>query len=132
MTAPAPTAALLVLLRPLLLVAACLALVGTGGVELAPRAAGAPAVSVLASATTRPDAPAGPRTDATPPREVLRAALAAASTPSSGASALSPSAGALVAPHLVSAPQGRPPTAPDLPAPHGVPDGRAPPLTTGT
>ncbi|MCW2615267.1 MAG: hypothetical protein JWN08_2261, partial [Frankiales bacterium] len=58
MTAPAPSAALLVLLRPLLLVAACLALVGTGGVELAPRTSGAPAVSVLASATTRADAPA--------------------------------------------------------------------------
>ncbi len=126
---------LLVLLRPLLLLVAALALVGTGGVELAPRAAPPAVVTVATAASTtaasRPAAPSA-RTDGSVPGPVLRAALSVAAAPTVGGAALPPGRTPHVAPHLVSTPQTRPPTSPDLAAPRGGIDGRAPPVTTGT
>ncbi|MBC7372530.1 MAG: hypothetical protein H7323_00875 [Frankiales bacterium] len=127
---------LLAAIRPLLLVVvATLALLGTGGVELAPRPATPVAVTVAAaaSATTasRPTVPAA-RTDGSVPRAVLRAAVPVAAVPTVGGAALPPERAPHVAPHLVSAPQARPPTSPDLAAPRGGIHGRAPPTTTGT
>ena len=121
------------LLRPLLLVVAVLGLLGTGGVELVARPGGASAVSVLAGATTTA-ALSTPlqRADAQAPGAVLRPGLAPTSTPTAGGPALPPPASVTVAPHLLTRPQGRPPTAPHLAAAWSSASGRAPPLTTGT
>ena len=128
-----------VALRPLLLVVAVLGLLGSGGVELAPRTAGAPAVSVLASAAgpaaSRATPPTGApvhRADGQAPATVSRAGYAAMSVPSSGGSDLPPATGPLVALHLTAARQSRPPTAPHLGSAHDAAAGRAPPTTTGT
>ena len=139
------------LLRPLLLVVGVLALLGTGGVEVAPRATGTPAVSVLASAAgpaalrapavlgapTALRAPAAPRgpvhgTDSQGPGSVSRAGYALTSVPSSGGADLPPAAGPSVAIHLTADPPSRPSAAPHLAADHDPAPGRAPPTTTGT
>ena len=134
------------LLGPLLLVVAVLGLLGSGGVEPAPRATGARVVSVLASAAvptaqrTAPGQRTAPaqrtapvhRADSQAPGTVTRAGYAVTSVPSSGGSDLPPGAG----PHLVTPPlpgaQSRRPGAPHLAAGHDAAAGRAPPTTTGT
>lgn len=127
------------LLRPLLLVVAVLGLLGSGGVELPPRATGTPAVSVLASAAgpaalRAPAAPRGPShtADSQAPGSVTRAGYALTFVPSSGGTDLPPAAGADVATHLTADPPSRPPAAPLLAAVHDAAPGRAPPTTTGT
>ena len=69
------------LLRPLLLAAAALGLLGSGGVELAPRLTGPPLASAPAVGlplVSRTDAPRTDptRTDSPHPRAVVRAGLA--------------------------------------------------------
>lgn len=120
----------LALLRAVLLVVAALTMVLTGGVEPAPRST-TPTVAIAVGSVSRAPGPAS-RTDSGTPVSVLRAGLAATSAPTPAGGALAPGAGPLVAPHLVSVALGRPPTSPLLPVPHGAPDGRAPPVTTGT
>ena len=126
-------------LRPLLLVVAVLGLLGSGGVELAPRATGTPTVSVLASAVgpaalRAPAAPRGPShgADSQAPGSVTRAGYALTSVPSSGGTDLPPAAGADLAMHLTADPPSRLPAAPLLAAVHDAAPGRAPPTTTGT
>ena len=118
-------------LRPLLLAAAALGLLGSGGVDLAPRPAGPSATA--ASATGDHTRPAHrQRTDAPQPGVVVRAGLAPAASPSAGGPALAPATGALDVPHLADAPPAPLPTDPHRRPTHDVASGRAPPLTTGT
>ena len=128
-----------VALRPVLLVVAVLGLLGSGGVELTPRTAGVPAVSVLASsagpATPRATPATGApvhRADGQAPATATRPGAALTSVPSPGGGDLPPATGPHVATHLTAAPQSRPPTAPHLGSGHDAAAGRAPPTTTGT
>ena len=123
---------LLALLRPLLLAAAALGLLGSGGVELPPRPAGLPAAAAPAGGVSEPAAPQGPRTDSPQTRAVVRAGLAPIASPSAGGPPAAPGSSTLVVPHLVDSPAAPPPAAPHLRAKHDLASGRAPPLTTGT
>lgn len=122
---------LLALLRPLLLAVAALVLACTGGVELAPRAPGPPAAATAVSLGVAATQPAA-RTDAPAPAKVSRASLAPAAAPAAAGAALAPADRLVLAVHLVGAPQARPPTGPAARTASGLPEGRAPPLTTGT
>ena len=123
-------------LRPLLLAAAALGLLGSGGVDLAPRPAGPSATATSATATSATGDHTRPahrqRTDAQQPSAVVRAGLAPAASPSAGGPALAPAAGTLDVPHLVDAHPAPLPTVPHRRPTHDVASGRAPPLTTGT
>ena len=126
-------------LRPVLLVVAVLGLLGSGGVELTSRTAGAPAVSVLASATGPATPRATPatgapvqRADGQAPATDTRPGAGLTSVPGPGGGDLPPATGPHVATRLTAAPQSRPPTAPHLGSGHAAAAGRAPPTTTGT
>ena len=124
------------LLRPLLLAVAALVLACTGGVELAPRSSpgGTTAVSAVVTAASPAARRAVPpaRTDASAPAQLLRVSLAAASSTSGAGTGLPPGTGLELAQHLTATPQTRPPTGPAVSPHDGLPEGRAPPLTTGT
>ena len=118
------------LLRPLLLAAAALGLLGSGGVELAPRVAGPSAAATATGDHSRP-APRQ-RTDAQQPGAVVRVGLAPTASPSAGGPALVPATGAYDVLHLLDAPPAPQPADAHLRPTHDVASGRAPPLTTGT
>lgn len=127
-------------LRPMLLAIVALALVGPGGVELAPRggaaigiqaAAGPAGPALLRSAPALRTAPAATRTDSGPPAS-LRAVALSVGTATPAKAALPPPDRPVPALHLVAAPQPPPPTTTLPSAPVGGPDGRAPPGPTGT
>jgi hypothetical protein len=125
-------------LRRLLLVAAAVALLGHGGVELAPRLTSAGlSVSAASAGTPAAGRPASsrPAAESQPVQRgtTLRSALAAAVVPSGGAEpAAGPGSTPLVAPHLVARPVVRPPTEDLVPDAGGAAGSRAPPGQAGT
>jgi hypothetical protein len=124
-----------VALQRLLLVAAALALLGHGGLEIAPRlvaAAAGSTASATSPAMARPAA-ARPAAESKPvaPASTLRTALAAPA-PQTGDTAAGPRAALRVAPHLLAQPVVRPPTRPHVLGAGGGASGRAPPVPAGT
>ena len=131
------TARLTLLLQRLAVVAAAVALLGHGGVELAPRllsggasVAGASAGVPTAArpATSRPAAESQPA----PAASVLRLALALAAPSGSADTAAGPGSSPLVAQHLLTRPVVRPPTPSYVRGIRGSASGRAPPAPAGT
>ncbi len=112
--------------RRLLVVAATVALLGHGGVELAPRPVAAGAGVLTASAAT-PTAKSQP----VQPASTLRPSLAVPLGTSGGDPVVGPGPTPLVAPHLVVAPVARAATTSFVREAAGGVSGRAPPLTAG-
>jgi hypothetical protein len=131
------TGRLTLLLQRLAVVAAAVALLGHGGVELAPRLTAAGAGVPAASAATPPAArPAAVRPAAeskpAPVASVLRLALALAAPTAGTDAAAGPGSSPLVAPHLLARPVVRPPTPSYVRGIRGSASGRAPPAPAGT
>lgn len=131
------TLRLTLLLQRLAVVAAAVALLGHGGVEIAPRLlAGGASVAAASGATPSasrsvPSRPAAESKPA-PVASVLRLALAVAA-PSGGAdTAAGPGSSPLVAPHLLTRPVVPPPTPSYVRGIRGSASGRAPPAPAGT
>ena len=114
---------------------ACLALLLCGAGEVLPRSV-ALAVGPAAAAAPVAQGPGGVRAGAleAPGTSlgVRGTGLAALPAPTSPGGGLPPTAGPLVAPHLVAEPQRRPPTTPPAPTTAGAPGSRAPPGPAGT
>lgn len=124
-------------LQRLLVVAAAVALLGHGGVELAPRlvsaGASATAASGVAPAVHRPAA-SRPGAESKPVQGafVLRLGLAG-SVPTAGTDAAAgPGSSPRVAPHLVARPVARPASSSHVRGVGGGASGRAPPAPAGT
>jgi hypothetical protein len=126
-----------VVLQRLLVLAAAVALLGHGGLEIAPRIAQAGS-SLTAAAATSPPTPSRaasrPAAESAPvaPVASLRVALALQAPSSGGETAAGPGSRPLVAPHLVAQPVVRPPTPSYVLGPGGGASGRAPPVPAGT
>ena len=127
--------------RQLVLVVAALCLLGTGAVELTPRAGSAlaatsaahgPAVGGASSAGRA--TPSRPAAESSAPSSALtlRAAFAAAAPSGGGTAAAPPGSSPLVAPHLIARPVARPPAPSYVLAVPGGPTERAPPVPAGT
>ncbi len=119
--------------RALAVALASLALLLTGAVDVLPRAAAGPLAAGPAAAA--PAAPAQRAGTLEAPGTSLgarAAGLAAVPAPTGPGGGLPPTAGPLVAPHLVADPQSRPPTPTVDTSPAGTPGSRAPPGHAGT
>jgi hypothetical protein len=118
--------------RALAVVLASLALLLGGAADVLPRSATGPGAATAAAAA----APAATRAgslEAPSSSLVVRAAgLTAVPAPTGPGGGLPPTAGPLVAPHLVADPQSRPPTSPPAASTTGALGSRAPPGHAGT
>jgi len=111
---------------------ASIALLLSGAVDVLPRSAAGPLAPTSAGAAQAPAARTGAAEAPSATVGVRAAGLAAVPAPTGPGGGLPPSAGPLVAPHLLADPQSRPPT-PALPTtPAGTPGSRAPPGPAGT
>jgi len=125
-------------LQRLLVVAAAVALLGHGGVELAPRlvsaGASATAASGVAPAAVHRPASSRPSAESKPVQGafVLRLGLAGSVPTADTDAAAGPGSSPRVAPHLVARPVTRPPTSSHVRGVGGGASGRAPPVPAGT
>ena len=131
------TSRLRLLLQRLAVVVAAVALLGHGGVELAPRLiAGGASVAAASAGTPTVGRPAASRPAAeSQPAErgaTLRAALAVVVPTGSADPVAGPGSVLRVAPHLVARPVVRPPTPSYVLGVGGGASGRAPPAPAGT
>ena len=119
----------------LLVVLAAFALLGHGGLEIAPRLAAAAATSTAhasAPAVARPASRPAAESKPVAPTSTLRTALAVQAPASAGEAAGGPGTTLNVAPHLVAQPVVRPPTPSYVLGAGGGASGRAPPAPAGT
>jgi hypothetical protein len=124
-----------VTLQRLLVVAAALALLGHGGLDIAPRLVAAATSSTAGAAgpaTARPVSRPAAESKPVAPASTLRTALAVPAPPSGGDTAAGPGSTLTVAPHLVAQPVVRPPTPSYVLGAGGGASGRAPPAPAGT
>jgi hypothetical protein len=122
-------------LQRLLVLAAAVALLGHGGLEIAPRIAHAGASLTASAAAPAPTRVASrPVAESAPivPAGTLRTALAVPAPSNGGDTAAGPGSRPLVAPHLVAQPVVRPPTPSYVLGVGGGASGRAPPVPAGT
>lgn len=121
-------------LQRLLVALAALALLGHGGLEIAPRLAAAAASSTAAAAPTVARPASRPVAESAPvaPTSTLRTALAVQAPTSGGDTAGGPGPALAVAPHLVAQPVVRPPTPSYVLGAGGGASGRGPPAPAGT
>ena len=131
------TVRLTLLLQRLAVVAAAVALLGHGGVELAPRLlAGGASVAAVSAATPAAARPATSRPAAesqpAPAASVQRLALALATASSSADPAAGPGSSPVAAPHLLGGPVLRPPVPSYVRGGRSSASGRAPPAPAGT
>jgi len=122
-------------LQRLLVALAAFALLGHGGLEIAPRlvaAAASSTASAVAPAVARQASRPAAESKPVAPTTTLRTALAVQAPPSGGDTAGGRGATLSVAPHLVAQPVVRPPTPSHVLRAGGGASGRGPPATAGT